>query len=229
MHSVEHLPSRMACFGASGTGVQVSLDLRYQASGQLSFVGYIDDLPTRVVESGYRVFSLDEFAELDDVGVFVPVHDPHGRRDVYGRLGALGIPILGSRGMPHLSHPDAEIGEGVIITSSTRVGYNTRIGRGSLALSDVVAHDVEVGEFVTLAAHSVILGHVQIDDDAFVGAGAVIRNGTSRRPLVIGKGAIVGAGAVVNHDVAPGQTVISPRALPIAEWEALRRAARRTG
>ena len=40
------------------------------------------------------------------------------------------------------------------------------------------------------------------------GTGAVIKQGTPDKPLVIGKGAVVGMGAVVTKSVPPGVTVV---------------------
>lgn len=220
----------MACFGTSGTCVQTTLDLVFQAQGASTFTAYVaDDDPRDHHEDGTPIVGLDELAQWDDIGVFVPIHDPAGRRSVYDRLTAAGVPILGAEGLPHLSHPSARLGEGVIASCTTRIGFATRIGRGSLAIGDLVAHDVVVGEFTTLAASSVVLGHVEIGDDVFVGAGAIIKNGTARRPITIGDGAIIGVGAVVDRDVAAGETVISPRAVSIAEWQAMRAAARDRG
>ena len=218
LHSPHGMPPRIACFGASGTCVQIALDLRYQAQGAVDFVGYVDDLPNRTVDSGWSVRSFEELVAEPDVGVFVPVHDPAGRARVFDRLSSHGIPIVGSRGLPHLAHPDAEIGEGTIVSLTTRVGHNTRIGRGCIAVGELVAHDVVVGDFVTLAAQSAVLGHVQIGNGAYIGAGAIVKNGTQDRPLVIGAGAVIGTGAVVGSDVGAGEVVMGPRARPIREW-----------
>jgi acetyltransferase-like isoleucine patch superfamily enzyme len=51
-------------------------------------------------------------------------------------------------------------------------------------------------------------GNVHIGDGAYVGTGAVLRQGTSEKPLVIGENAVIGMGAVVTKDVAPGTTVV---------------------
>lgn len=209
----------MVCFGAGGTAVQVMLDLVYQAAGESLFAGYVaDNFEGRMHADGNPVHSLEEVAEWDDVGIIVPLHEPGARRGVYNRIHALGIPILGFRGLPHLSHPAAELGEGVLASTTTHIGFSTVIGRGVLALSDLVAHDVTVGEFTTLAMHSIVLGHVEIGKDVFIGAGAVIRNGTRDRPLRIGDGAVVGAGAVVHRDVPAGEIVVSQGARPLAEF-----------
>ena len=50
-------------------------------------------------------------------------------------------------------------------------------------------------------------GSVVIEDHAYIGTGAMIRQGTPERPIVIGEGAVVGMGAVVTKSVAPYTTV----------------------
>ncbi|UOQ60066.1 hypothetical protein MUN76_13635 [Leucobacter rhizosphaerae] len=216
-------PRRMLCYGASGTGSQIALDLRYQGGSEIAFLGYVDDVqdPRRTIEPEFPIYSFEELRELDDVGVFVSVHDPAGRARVCERLKAHGIPLLGARGVPHLAHPNAEVGEGSVVGSTTRLGLSTRLGLGVLALGDLVAHDVEVGDFATLAIGSVVLGHVRIGAGAFIGARAVIGNGSLDRPVLIGDGARVGPGAVVHGNVPPGETVIGPQAMPISRWRSL--------
>jgi hypothetical protein len=65
-----------------------------------------------------------------------------------------------------------------------------------------------IGDFVTFAPSAQCNGNVVVDDYAYIGTGAVIKEGTRERPLVIGKGATVGMGAVVTKDVAPFTTVV---------------------
>ena len=209
LSSTGEVPRRMLCYGASGTSSQVAYDLQYQAGPGIEFIGYIDDVrdPRRVVEPEAAVFSFEEALEIEDVGVVVPIHDPAVRRELFARLSAHGVPILGSRGMPQFVHPLAVIGEGSLVSPTTRLALSTRLG-----------HDVIVGDFTTLAFGSQVLGHVQIGSDVFIGAGAIITNGTIRRPLVIGDGARIGAGAVVTKDVAPGQAVSGPSALSPRRW-----------
>jgi acetyltransferase-like isoleucine patch superfamily enzyme len=49
---------------------------------------------------------------------------------------------------------------------------------------------------------------VVIEDGAYIGAGAIIKQGSSMNPLTIGKNAIIGMGAIVTKDVEPNSTVI---------------------
>jgi acetyltransferase-like isoleucine patch superfamily enzyme len=57
------------------------------------------------------------------------------------------------------------------------------------------------------------LGSVRIGDGVFVGAGAVIRNGTTQ-PLFVGEGAVIGMGAIVVGDVPAGAKVFGNPAAP---------------
>jgi acetyltransferase-like isoleucine patch superfamily enzyme len=51
-------------------------------------------------------------------------------------------------------------------------------------------------------------GNVLVEDHAYIGTGAILRQGSPGNPLVIGRNAVVGMGAVVTRNVAPGTTVI---------------------
>ena len=71
-----------------------------------------------------------------------------------------------------------------------------------------VAHDCVIGDYVTFAPGVKCNGNIHIEDHAYIGTGAVIKQGTPDKPLVIGKGAIVGMGAVVTKSVPAGVTVV---------------------
>lgn len=212
------------CFGAGGTSIQVVTEIAHAVREQTEFVGYIaDQSESKQTVDGFPVVELDKVPTDGSVGVIVPIFQ--GRAGVFDRLTEAGVPILGTRGSPELMSPHAQTGEGVIVPVTSRVGPHTIFGRGVVALSDLIAHDTVIGDFTTLGMHSVVLGHVQIGANVFIGTSAVIRNGTAERPVVIGDGAVIGVGAVVGGDVAPGEVAVSPRAIPLAEWRALRQIA----
>ena len=91
-----------------------------------------------------------------------------------------------------------------------------RIGKSFHAnIYSYVAHDCRIGDFVTFAPKVCCNGNVHIEDHAYIGTGAIIRQGTPERPLVIGEGAVVGMGAVVTRDVPAGVTVVGNPARPL--------------
>lgn len=104
---------------------------------------------------------------------------------------------------------DVEIGPGAVLCDFTIITESVRIGRQfQCNVYAHVSHDCVIGNYVTLAPKACINGNVHIEDHAWIGAGAVIKNGVPGKPIVIGKGAVVGAGAVVVRDVLPGATVM---------------------
>ena len=90
-----------------------------------------------------------------------------------------------------------------MITSNAQIGSFFQAN-----IYSYVAHDCKIGDFVTFAPRVSCNGNVVIEDHAYIGTGAVIRQGTADRPIVIGSGAVVGMGAVVTKSVPPGTTVV---------------------
>ncbi|MDQ3202745.1 MAG: acetyltransferase [Pseudomonadota bacterium] len=108
------------------------------------------------------------------------------------------------------------IGEGSILCPFTIVTSNAKIGKHFQAnIYAYVAHDCVIGDFVTFAPGVKCNGNVTIEDHAYIGTGAIIKQGTPERPIVIGEGAVVGMGAVVTKSVAPGTVVVGNPAKPL--------------
>lgn len=101
------------------------------------------------------------------------------------------------------------VGEGAILCAFTTITVNATIGRFfHLNLYAHVAHDCVIGDFVTFAPRASCHGNIHIGDHAYIGAGALLKQGNPGRPLTVGEGAVVGMGAVVLQDVPPGATVV---------------------
>jgi len=104
---------------------------------------------------------------------------------------------------------ESAIGVGAIFSPFSLVTSNTSIGdffHGNMY--SYVAHDCIIGNFVTFGPGVKCNGKVTIEDHVYVGAGAVIKEGTNNKRLHIGRGACIGMGAVVTRDVPPGVTVV---------------------
>ena len=110
-----------------------------------------------------------------------------------------------------------------------RVGKGTWIGAGAL-IDPGFPHRVEIGDRVSIGIRCTIVAHfeykgrdrrtglpvtdevsVRIEDDVFIGAGAIILE-----DVTIGHGAVVAAGSVVHRSVPPLTMVQGNPARPIA-------------
>ena len=194
--------------GAGGFGREVMPLARRQISPEHEVVFVEADDDERRVINGYRVLHMKEFlAFRGELYYNVAISNSRIRQRIVQSFpdgSALPFSISGS---PHVCLDQNDIGEGAILCSFTHVTSNARIGRffhGSIY--SYVAHDCVIGDFVTFAPRVSCNGAVTIQDHAYIGAGAVIKQGTKDKPITIGRGAVVGMGAVVTRSVAPGTT-----------------------
>jgi len=131
------------------------------------------------------------------------------RRSVVAQCEASKIEPLSIISISAVVFASSTLGVGAVVYPLASISANVTIGRFFRAdMGARIAHDCEIGDNVVISPGAVVNGRVRIGTDVFIGAGAVIRNGTSRRPLLVGERAIIGMGAIVTRDVGAGQTVI---------------------
>jgi sugar O-acyltransferase (sialic acid O-acetyltransferase NeuD family) len=165
---------------------------------------------------GVPVVTESAFLSLDAERWYaVAIADSRIRERVAARVDGLARPLsLFDVGARRLG--PSEIGTGAIVCPFSMVSAETRIGRFfHLNYYAYVAHECVIGDFVTFAPGAKCNGNVSIGDHAYVGAGAVIRNGEPGRPLMIGEGATIGMGAVVTRSVPAHAVVVGNPARPI--------------
>lgn len=190
--------SVLAVLGAGGFLLQMLPILdRLRDSGRT--ITIVDDRPLDSV-FGYPVVRLDA-APLDAAFV-VAVSNGRTRRQIIERLGERRFwrAIAASA----LISPNAEIGEGAVLCDYTIIEAGCRIGRHFHSnIYSYVAHECVIGDFVTFAPRVSCNGNIRIGDHVTIGTGALLRQGTPERPLVIGAGAKIQMGAVVTRNVEP--------------------------
>ena len=178
---------------------------------------FIDDGASCSSANGYRVMRWEEFLSLEgDKAACVAVADGKVRARLVDRIEQAGVALAGVRADTVTIMDEVEIGAGACLSPFVTLTSNIVIGRAFHAnLYSYVEHDCVIGDFVTFAPRVSCNGNVRIGDGAYIGAGALIRQGRPDAPLRIGAGAVVGMGAVVTRSVAPGETVVGNPARPM--------------
>lgn len=166
---------------------------------------FVDDNASAQSVNGARRLTFAQFAEhRSDRRICLAVANGRVRQALDDRCRSAGIEFFTVRASEHVEMDDVQIGEGALISPYTVVTSNVRIGRHfHLNLYSYVEHDCVIGDFVTFAPSVRCNGNVQIGDGAYIGSGAVIRQG-----LKVGADATIGMGAVVTRNVPAGETWI---------------------
>jgi sugar O-acyltransferase (sialic acid O-acetyltransferase NeuD family) len=198
----------LGVYGASGCGRGVMPIVR--AEHRAARLVFIDDASTASEINGCPIMSWAAFcADPAEKKVTLAIANSRVRERLAEQSAAAGISLFEARAANVVVMDDVEIGEGAVLSPFVTLTSNIRIGRCFHAnLYSYVEHDCVLGDFVTFAPGAKCNGNIVIEDHAYIGAGAILRQGRPGRPLTIGRGAVVGMGAVVTRDVPAGTTVV---------------------
>ena len=198
-------------YGAAGCGRGIMPLLRAQMQGRDTRLVFIDDGAQPATVNGHEVLNWPGFLALTahSRAVALAVAFPAVRARLAVRCAAGGIPLTEVRAANVVQMDDVTLGDGACLSPFVTLTSNIRIGRAFHAnIGCYVEHDCIIGDFVTFAPGVKCNGNVIIEDHAYIGSGAILRQGSPGKPLTIGRGAVVGMGAVVTKNVPAGATVV---------------------
>lgn len=205
-------------YGAGGCGRGVMPLLRQQLLSRNADIVFIDDGHVADTVNGQSVLTWERFTNQNNSEKFVAIAIASStvREEIDLKRAKDSVELIDIIAQNSVLMDNVEIGEGAIISPFVTITSNIKIGRNfHCNISSYVEHDCIIGDFVTFAPGVRCNGNVHIDDHAYIGTGAIIRQGTPDNPLRIGRGAVIGMGAVVTKDVEPGVTVVGNPARPM--------------
>ena len=203
-----------AIYGASGCGRSLMPVARQQLArkGDASEIIFIDDVLTDIVlVNGHRAMNYQAFLNesASEKYVQIAIANSRVREKIAQLLESDGILLWSITADNVVLMDQIELAEGSALSPFVTMTSNIKIGKCFHSnLYSYVEHDCVIGDYVTFAPGVKCNGNIHIEDHAYIGAGAVIKQGTPDQPVVIGRGAIVGMGAVVTKSVPAGVTVV---------------------
>lgn len=213
--------SLIGIYGASGFGREVLPLVRAEVGrvGGDSKIVFIDDGQNDPEINSCIVVNYEEFLSMEALSksVIVAIANSKIREKIMVKINNDGIANFSVKAPNVVMMDEIEMGGGSILSPFVTLTSNITIGIAFHAnIYSYVGHDCVVGDYVTFAPGVKCNGNVVIENHAYIGTGAIIKQGRPDKPLIIGEGAVVGMGAVVTKNVPAGETVIGNPAKPLS-------------
>lgn len=203
-----------AVYGASGCGRSLMPVAREQLKHQQNTaeIYFIDDSLNEIAYiNGHQAVSYEYFKSLpaSKKNILIAIANSQVREKLANKIIADGCNLWTIIANNVVMMDQVDMAEGAALSPFVSITSNIKIGKCFHAnLYSYVEHDCIIGDYVTFAPGVKCNGNIHIEDHAYIGTGAVIKQGTPEKPLVIGKGAVIGMGAVVTKSVPAGVTVV---------------------
>lgn len=186
--------------------IDLALDCGYEIVGLYHYNGD----KTGEVDHGYKILgSFDDLfsrKSLQGLNFLLTMGDSKIRTELSKKIISKGGLV------PTLIHPTSIISKfakisdvGVYISAFSFVQADSSVGDNTVVLSHVnISHTTHIGKGCFLAGGSIIGAYTNMEDDVFIGQGALSISG---KVATIGHGAYVGARSLLTKNVPPNTVV----------------------
>ena len=174
---------------------------------------FIDDyLQKEGLINGAKVLTYEKLIHdfsINSIYCSIAIANFKARRKITEKCKQDGVKIISIKADNCCVMDEVIMGEGSILSPFVTITSNVTIGKSFHAnLYSYVGHDCIIGDYVTFAPGVKCNGNVKINDNVFVGTGAIIHQGKSNKPIIIGENSKIAAGAVVTKNIPENVTVI---------------------
>lgn len=191
------MKNKIVIIGAGGQG-RVCADIA-------RLMGYAEILFLDDGDAPIAVGKINDYPQyLQDADFFVAIGNGAVRKKMQTMLEENGAQLA------TLIHPnatiaaDVSVGKGTVVMAGAVINPGAVVGCGNIINTCAsVDHDCRVGNFIHIAVGARICGTVRLEDDSWIGAGAVIIQGLS-----VCAGCMIGAGAVVVKSITEKGTYL---------------------
>ena len=200
-----------ALYGYGGFGREVIPILKnLYPNDRNIFVVHKEFMPKQSSINSTEIISFEDFIDIPnhEKNISITIADPIKRSALSKEIDSHKITRKSIFSKNSLIMDNVEISNGAIICPFVTLTSNIRIGQNFHAnLYSYVAHDCIVGNNVTFAPSVKCNGNVIIEDNVFIGTGAIIKQGKKDNPIVIGTNSIISSGSFVTKNVSESTTV----------------------
>jgi len=198
-------------YGASGFGREIHELMKRDLADQFEVIAFVDDaLDIDEEVNGIQVVQKD-FLKDKELSVVIGIADTGIKLRLYKELSAyqnLQFPNIISKHA--IVNPDAQLGEGVVITDFCWISTNVKIGNMvAFNVGTVIGHDSVIGDGCSFMTQCDISGHVTVGKGTYFGAKTFILQG-----LNIGKNVKTAAGSVAINNIKDNAFVSGNFAIP---------------
>lgn len=205
-------------YGAGGFGREVAAllptiipKLFPTLSVQDVLIVFIDDNVNLNKIDGKKVLSKTDFLKLSDCELYynVTISDCWIRKSVVEFMEKSNVKPLTFIFNETLTLDNSNFGNGTIVMPGSIISTSVIIrDHVHINFNSYIAHDCIINNFVTISPGVICCGNTVIGENAFVGAGAVIKQGTYENPRIIGEHSTLGLGSILIDNVPNSQIFI---------------------